>query len=62
MIEWSAGFLPRQGSATKGIGFQEEKAPCIRTFEMGGVLVKRQKNAKQVDDSKSVGCGEPQGT
>ena len=34
-IEWSAGFLPKQGSAA-GIGYQEEKAACVRTTDMGG--------------------------
>ena len=46
MIEWSAGFLPQQGSAAKGIGFQEEKAPCIRTFEMGGGTCKKAEKCK----------------
>ena len=54
-VEWSAGFLPRQGSKAQGLGWQEEKAACLRTFDTGGVLVKIVKHRKQVDDTKPVG-------
>lgn len=32
----SAGFLPRQGSKAQGLGWQKEKAACLRTFDTGG--------------------------
>ena len=40
----------------------DEKHGCICRICKGSVIVGKSKNAKQVDDSKSVGCGEPQGT
>ena len=61
-VKWSAGFLPQQGSSAQGVGFQEEKASCIRTFDMGGVLIKIAKNERKTDDFKSVGRGKPQST
>ena len=39
-IEWSAGFLPQQGWASQGVGYQVEKAACVRVGDMGGVLIK----------------------
>lgn len=54
-VEWSAGFLPRQGSKAQGLGWQEEKAACLRTFDTGGVIVKIVKRRKQTDDTKPVG-------
>ena len=54
-IEWSAGFLPRQGSKAQGLGWQEEKAACLRTFDTGGAIVKIVKRRKQTDDTKPVG-------
>lgn len=35
-VEWSAGFLPKQGEKASSVGYQVEKAPCIRTLDMGG--------------------------
>ena len=35
-IEWAAGFLPQQGWASQGVGFQVEKAACVRVGDMGG--------------------------
>lgn len=32
----SAGFLPSQGSKANGIGFELEKSPTLRPFDMGG--------------------------
>lgn len=40
-IEWSAGFLPWQGSKAQGLGWQEEKAACLRTFDTGGGIDKK---------------------
>ena len=48
-IEWSAGFLPQQGWASQGVGFQEERAACIRVGDKGGVLIKVSKR-KSLDD------------
>lgn len=39
-IKWAAGFLPKQGEKASSLGYQVEKAPCIRTFDTGGVLIK----------------------
>lgn len=58
-IEWSAGFLPRQGSKAQGLGWQEEKAACLRTFDTGGVLIKRTKNGKQVNNNEPMGRRKP---
>ena len=52
-IEWSAGFLPRQGSKAQGLGWQEEKAACLRTFDTGGVLIVKRR--KRNDIPKEVG-------
>ena len=38
--KWCAGFLPKQGVTAQGIGWEVEKAPTIRCFDTGGVLVK----------------------
>lgn len=35
-IEWAAGFLPQQGWTSQGVGFQVEKAACVRVGDMGG--------------------------
>lgn len=35
-IKWAAGFLPKQGEKASSLGYQVEKAPCIRTFDTGG--------------------------
>ena len=55
----SAGFLPRQGSKAQGIGWQEEKAACLRTFDTGGVLLLRKTNARKIKDSEPLGCRKP---
>ena len=55
-IEWSAGFLPQQGWASKGVGFQVEKAACVRVGDMGGVLLLRKVNARKIKDSEPLGC------
>lgn len=39
-IEWAAGFLPHQGAKAQGMGYEAEKAPTIRVFDTGGVLIK----------------------
>jgi len=39
-IEWSAGFLPQQGWASQGVGYQVEKAACVRVGDMGGSAYK----------------------
>ena len=54
-IEWSAGFLPRQGCNAQGIGFQEERAACIRVGDMGGVLIKVSKRESLDDISEENG-------
>ena len=45
-VKWSAGFLPRQGSKAQGLGWQEEKAACLRTFDTGGGLDSKAKETK----------------
>ena len=54
-IEWSAGFLPQQGWTSQGVGFQEERAACIRVGAMGGVLIKVSKRKSLDDISKENG-------
>ena len=54
-IEWSAGFLPQQGWTSQGVGFQEERAACIRVGDKGGVLIKVSKRESLDDISKENG-------
>ena len=56
-IEWSAGFLPQQGWTSQGVGFQEERAACIRVGDMGGggVLIKVSKRESLDDISEENG-------
>lgn len=54
-IEWSAGFLPQQGWTSQGVGFQEERAACIRVGDMGGALIKVSKRESLDDISEENG-------
>ena len=57
----SAGFLPRQGSKAQGLGWQEEKAACLRTFDTGGVLIvkRRKRNDIPKEDGNAVSGSAP---
>ena len=57
----SAGFLPRQGSKAQGLGWQEEKAACLRTFDTGGVLIvkRRKRNDVPKEDGDAVSGSAP---
>ena len=57
----SAGFLPRQGSKAQGLGWQEEKAACLRTFDTGGVLIVKQRKRNDIpkEDGNAVSRSAP---
>ena len=59
-VEWSAGFLPKQGSKGQ-LGWQEEKAACVRTTDTGGVLIvkRRKRNDIPKEDGNAVSGSAP---
>lgn len=60
-VLWSAGFSPKAGSKAQGIGWQEEKAACLRTFNTGGVLIvkRRKRNDVPKEDGNAVSGSAP---